>query len=825
MILKDFDFILQICFQRECLQQQYSDITIVNEIERKRQRQESSSISFTGKPHVDNGLSFYESALVNGVSYEIGDFVMTRSCIDGTPHFVAQILYFVNDERGQDQAAHVRYFCRGIDTVLGNLGDEKELFALDDCEDVQVFEFVHKLKVNYWPVSENWFVQGGTEQAVTPAPNSESEFSYWFRMKYDHRYARFEAIDFDTEFEQILENTESGQCMLCQKNLLKVTEDQARLNEKLTSSSFVSLRIHNFDVYDGDCIFLNPNAYDMPYQKPRRNWESPKYTEYKNKTKDPKRYTEFWRFQRHSLKGTHTHTADPFRVAVVEGIETRSGNIFVKVRKLFRPEDTHMARPRKRDEGLQYNLDYVMKEDINKVYWSNEIVKVSANLIVGKCVLRPKAILRCTTDEWTRNGHCRFYFDQVYSAHDETMYPLSEEIIEKFSNETRYPVNEGALPTLQEPLKILDVFSGCGGLSVGLEQSGVGKSAWAIEKIPEAAEAFYKNHRESIVINEDCNHVLQLVMNGHLQNEAGQALPQKGEVDILAGGPPCQGFSGMNKFTEGEYSKFKNSLISSYLSFCDYYRPKFFILENVMGFANFKNSLIMKLCLRALVLMGYQCTFGILQAGNFGVPQSRRRCFIMAAAPGQKLPHYPEPLHVFSKQNKGLNVNVDLRAFLNDANWTDSAPYRATTCKEALADLPKIQSGSAVEYLKYQSKPETHFQKMVRFDKKRNQYLDWLNDHICRKMTPLNDMRIRLIPLVPGSDWRDLPNEVVQLGNGTWTEKLIPCNCKKSKKMDKSQCASLYNQNTMIPWGLSHNADTNNQWNGNFGRLLWNGFF
>lgn len=62
-------------------------------------------------------------------------------------------------------------------------------------------------------------------------------------------------------------------------------------------------------------------------------------------------------------------------------------------------------------------------------------------------------------------------------------------------------------------------------------------------------------------------------------------------------------------------------------SYCDYYRPKFFLLENVRNFVSFKSSMVLKLTLRCLVRMGYQCTFGVLQVG---VPQacpfSSRRC-------------------------------------------------------------------------------------------------------------------------------------------------------------------------------------------------------
>lgn len=69
--------------------------------------------------------------------------------------------------------------------------------------------------------------------------------------------------------------------------------------------------------------------------------------------------------------------------------------------------------------------------------------------------------------------------------------------------------------------------------------------------------------------------------------------------------------------------------------------------------------MILKLTLACLVRMGYQCTFGVLQAGNYGVPQTRRRAIILAAAPGHKLPLYPEPLHVFSSRACQRSVVVD----------------------------------------------------------------------------------------------------------------------------------------------------------------------
>lgn len=69
--------------------------------------------------------------------------------------------------------------------------------------------------------------------------------------------------------------------------------------------------------------------------------------------------------------------------------------------------------------------------------------------------------------------------------------------------------------------------------------------------------------------------------------------------------------------------------------------------------------MVLKLTLRCLLAIGYQVTFGIVQAGSYGVPQTRRRLIIMAAAPGFALPKYPEPQHAFSKKACQLSVLVD----------------------------------------------------------------------------------------------------------------------------------------------------------------------
>ena len=87
------------------------------------------------------------------------------------------------------------------------------------------------------------------------------------------------------------------------------------------------------------------------------------------------------------------------------------------------------------------------------------------------------------------------------------------------------------------------------------------------------------------------------------------SLPLPGEVDFLCGGPPCQGYSGMNRFNKGNWSMVQNSMVMAYLSYADFYRPRYFLLENVRNFVSHNKSFTFRLTLRSLLDMGYQVRF------------------------------------------------------------------------------------------------------------------------------------------------------------------------------------------------------------------------
>lgn len=211
---------------------------------------------------------------------------------------------------------------------------------------------------------------------------------------------------------------------------------------------------------------------------------------------------------------------------------------------------------------------------------------------------------------------------------------------------------------------------------------------------------------------------------------------------------------GMNRFSTSEYSLFKSSLIASFLNYVEYFRPKTFLLENVRNLALYRNSLLLKMICSFFVRLGYQIRVAILHAGFYGVPQNRRRLFIVGAAPGIPLPVFPPQTHVFSQKHSDTSFKVD--GIKYDSVREKLALLRMVTIEDAIADLPPIdkKNYSLQTTRQYAALNGNllHYQRLLRASSTQ------VNDHFCKETSQLNFQRIRHIPLDPGSDWRDLPN-------------------------------------------------------------------
>ncbi|KAG9430318.1 DNA methyltransferase 1a [Apis mellifera carnica] len=793
----------------------------------------------------DNLKTYYKSVIVGDEEIRINDYVLVEPRNPAIPSHVAKVIYMWENKNGIKQF-HANWLHRGNDTILGETSDPIELFLSDDCDDIPFKSVRSKCTVIFKEIQKNWSELGNMDLNFENDIKDLDGKTFFFQKRYIPETARFEDPVPDVKY--LHKKNSYRFCPACtrlnmleQFNTPKVYERIEEINSKEVIYGLVKYKGEDYRV--GTTVFLQPDVFNFKYKTTYQD-----VLKLKKENVDEDMYPEFYRKSSDHIKGSNFDTPDPFCIGYINKIFANTNDMLVSpsdinimVNKLYRPENTHKSST------------LMEQADLNMVYWSNEVCNIKFIKVVGKCYLTYSENLNQSIEEWIAAGPYRFYFNEAYNVQEKTFDEPPYHAISigkcgkskgnlKFKGKKTEESEKRAIVNtpieykkISEKLKTLDVFAGCGGLSEGLHQAGVAENLWAIEKEESAAYAYRLNNPNATVFIEDCNVLLKKVMNGETTNEIGQKLPQKGQVELLCGGPPCQGFSGMNRFNSRQYSLFKNSLVVSYLSYCDYYRPNFFIMENVRNFVSFKRSMVLKLTLRCLIRMGYQCTFGILQAGNYGIPQTRRRMIILAAAPGQMLPKYPEPSHVFSKRACQLSVLVDNKKYSSNCNWIDSAPFRTISVKDAMFDLPEIKNGWNKEEMSYTNEPTTHFQRKMRG----KQYQPLLRDHICKEMTPLVEARMAHIPIASGSDWRDLPNIAVRLSDGTYCKQLEythddkkagrssvgayrgVCCCCTGKSCDPTDRQF----NTLIPWCLPHTGNRHNHWAGLYGRLEWNGYF
>ena len=131
---------------------------------------------------------------VNKETYNVGDFAeILPEDTDSKPYFCKVISISSRQKKFSiEKAAHVRWFARGENTIFGDLADPKEVFAIYDCEDVELYRFMRKIQIQFIPIAENWKDQGGTSDSiVTPSTHiGAGDNIFWFRKSYHPDTAR-----------------------------------------------------------------------------------------------------------------------------------------------------------------------------------------------------------------------------------------------------------------------------------------------------------------------------------------------------------------------------------------------------------------------------------------------------------------------------------------------------------------------------------------------------------------------------------------------------------------------------------------------------------
>ncbi len=254
---------------------------------------------------------------------------------------------------------------------------------------------------------------------------------------------------------------------------------------------------------------------------------------------------------------------------------------------------------------------------------------------------------------------------------------------------------------------VLDLFCGAGGLSYGFECAGF-NILLGIDNDAKALETFELNHKGSKSI---CGDITQITYEEHIK-----PLLNGKQIDVIIGGPPCQGMSlsGPRKFDDP-----RNKLYISYIRLVKEIQPKAFVIENVPGLVGLFGGQIKDNIIEKFSEMGYQIQYKILCSSDYGVPQSRKRVIFV----GTKIGEFEYP---------PIDTNV-------------------VTCSMALSDLPTLENELGTEISAYALSPQNYYQQLMR------KQSDVVLNHVAANHS---DKVKTIISLVPdGGNYKDLPEE------------------------------------------------------------------
>ncbi len=294
-------------------------------------------------------------------------------------------------------------------------------------------------------------------------------------------------------------------------------------------------------------------------------------------------------------------------------------------------------------------------------------------------------------------------------------------------------------------LTSLDLFAGAGGLSEGLKEAGY-KSLYANELMPRYAQTYAANHLGTIVDSRDIRAVNAASIRKQLNLD-------RGELDLLSGGPPCQGFSinAPKRSTDDS----RNHLFKEYLRFVKEFSPRAVLIENVPGMVSFDDGATLEAILDSLQALGYHSDVRILYAPHFGVPQMRWRTLILGFQDKAALKNcFPLPL-------RAAPVRVNFTSKFDGKNLVSlptsiSLPSH-TTVKEALHDLPKLLNGElGSPEKKYRTQPTCDYQRLMRAGSSS------VTCHEAMRLSPINLERMKHIPA--GGNWTNIPCNLLPKG-------------------------------------------------------------
>ncbi|PSR77616.1 hypothetical protein PHLCEN_2v7806 [Hermanssonia centrifuga] len=547
-------------------------------------------------------------------------------------------------EKDAKKFMHLQWYQHGSKILLQETAHPQALFLTDECDDVLIESIYQKANLR---------VLGSTEEEPPVAPDTE-ENSFYTGLRWDKQnHAFFERTE--EKRQQVLQFCKCGKpCESCgQKRLLKERQHWTVKDDVLRQGD-VHYHIHDF-------VYIRP-----------------------------------------AIPKTDVYIIGQI-IRIHRGAREKAHTVDIRV---FERYDL-VARLEKKSQFAEHETDQRRLFRTGKVYENENVSAIEGKLYV----VHSASLSERKLEKWVSHDD-HFYVDlQSKSSRPKQVDFLEDLPLKTFKRcEECYGARrelleiQKTLEAQHEPLRGLELFSGAGGLSAGLDQSGFVKTKWAVEWTTSAAMSYAANHPETVVYNQCVNACLKHAVD----TEEGKSpeplpslnkrvreklppMPKPGEVDFIYGGPPCQGYSKMN-------------------------HHKFFLLENVDGLFDFNSNAeqngnrtvggykmgAVKFILSAMISLGYQIHFRLLNAGQYGAPQSRLRVIFLGAKRYLPLPMFPIPTHCTAddvykrKLPTGDTLYPLVRFRPYDADLTNAlvhlqyAPLLPVTVEDAISDLPKF---------------------------------------------------------------------------------------------------------------------------------------
>jgi len=312
---------------------------------------------------------------------------------------------------------------------------------------------------------------------------------------------------------------------------------------------------------------------------------------------------------------------------------------------------------------------------------------------------------------------------------------------ETFTLREEAPISRVRLPQ-EQAFTTLDLFCGAGGITEGFRRAGF-KCLYGNDINSWAVETFKANHPGIRADNRPIEQVDAAALRRSLNL-------QPGELDVLVGGPPCQGFSinAPERFLEDP----RNSLFKHYIRFLDEFKPKTLLIENVPGMLSLGGGAIFEQILKALRAHGYVVHAKILFAAHYGVPQERWRMIILGSRISEP-PAHPVPTHYATARANfkgGKTMTFQLMPL------EEIVLLPAVTVGSAIGDLPRLKMGEGGEIVTYDQTAESEYARSMRSD------AVVTFNHFASNLAQQNVERMKHVK--PGGSWRDIPHHLLPKG-------------------------------------------------------------